>query len=241
MKCIKSIMFSAMMTSSLFSHSTPIVVGVSKTDPPFSAVDASNHYFGFCIDLINEICKRLNEPCQYKAMQVDKQIEQLNNGEFDITFSPSPVSDTETQNYMYTIPYMTSNGEFLTTDPKIKSIEDIKNKRIGALQGSQLDNMLLAYTSKKNITDYPTFPVLLSAVLDNEVDAIIVNVNLAKYLINNKIITFQPVGQPIVLGNGYGFIALKKNADLVKKIDAIILQMENDGTYLSIYNKYFAH
>ncbi|MBI2785551.1 MAG: transporter substrate-binding domain-containing protein [Legionella longbeachae] len=241
MKHFKSLLFIVLLTGSILAYSTPIVVGVAKSTPPYSAVDTKNHYFGFCIDLINEVCKRLNETCEYKAMNVNKQMEQLNNGEFDITFSPSPITDTTAQNYMYSIPYLTSNGVFLTINPQIISIEQIKNKRIGTLQNSHLENILLAYTSQENIKTYPAFPNLLSSVLNNEVDVIIVNANLAKYLANNKIINFQVVGKPIILGNGYGIIALKKNAELIKRINTILLQMENDGTYLFIYNKYFGN
>ncbi|KTC69120.1 Putative ABC transporter arginine-binding protein 2 precursor [Legionella bozemanae] len=80
---------------------------------------------------------------------------------------------------------------------------------------------------------------MIMALLNNDVDAIIMNINMVKYLTINKVMNFQTVGQPIVLGNGYGIVALPKNTDLINRINEILLQIENDGTYTTIYNKYF--
>ncbi|WP_416209957.1 transporter substrate-binding domain-containing protein [Legionella sp. PATHC038] len=80
---------------------------------------------------------------------------------------------------------------------------------------------------------------MIMALLNQEVDAIIMNVNIFKYLTINKVINFQTVGSPIVLGNGYGLITLPKNANLIDRINKVLLEMENDGTYETIYNKYF--
>ena len=77
--------------------------------------------------------------------------------------------------------------------------------------------------------------------MDDEIDAILFNVNIFKYLSNNKIINFLPVGNPINIGNGYGILALKKNTNLINKVNTALLNIKNDGTYEKIYNKYFGH
>lgn len=239
MKLLRHTLFLIILTSNTFAYSTPVVVGVSKSAPPFSAVDGSNHYFGFCVDLMNELCKRLHETCQYKPVTLNNQMDTLASGDIDITFTPAPIPQTVSQNYIYSLPYMTSNGQFLTSSPNIKTIADLKNKRIGTVQESHLHDTLLLYTSKENIKEYPKISLMIMALLNNDVDAIIMNINIFKYLTINKVINFQTVGRPIVLGNGYGIVALPKNVTLIQRINKALLEMENDGTYEVIYNKYF--
>ncbi|MGL5742929.1 MAG: transporter substrate-binding domain-containing protein [Legionella sp.] len=212
MKLIKQIIFIALLMGNVLAYGNPpIVVGVSKFAPPFSAVDTSNHDFGFCVDLINELCKRLNETCKYTPVAFDNLMDKLDDVSVDITFSPSPISQIEEGNYIYSMPYMTSNGQFLTLDANIKSINDIKNKRLGAMQERHLDDTLLLYTSKENIKEYTRVNQLLGALISNAVDAIILKVNLAKYLINNKVRPHpqsrwldggeQPQGLPAISSN----------------------------------------
>ncbi|CAM2734055.1 arginine-binding periplasmic protein [Legionella steigerwaltii] len=239
MKLLRYTLFLFILVSNTLAYGDPIVIGVSKSAPPFSAVGGGNHYFGFCIDLMNEICKRLNETCEYKPITIRNQMDTLNSGGIDITFPPSPIPQTPSPNYIYSLPYMTSNGQFLTMSPDIKTIADIKNKRIGTVQESHLRDTLLLYTSQDNIKEYPKISLMITALLDKDVDVIIMNVNIFKYLTINKVINFQAVGDPIVIGNGYGIVTLPKNDNLINRINKVLLQIENDGTYETIYNKYF--
>lgn len=39
---------------------------------------------------MNEICKRLNETCEYKAVTLQDQMDNLNSGNIDITFPLIP-------------------------------------------------------------------------------------------------------------------------------------------------------
>ncbi|KTD42901.1 transporter substrate-binding domain-containing protein [Legionella parisiensis] len=240
MKLLRHILFLVvLLAGNTPAYTNSIFVGVSRSAPPFSAVDGSNHYFGFCIDLMNEICKRLNTTCEYKPVTMLNQMDELNSGNIDLTFPPGPIPAAASESYIYSLPYMTSDGQFLVNSSNIKTIAELKNKRIGVLKASHLEDTLLPYTSKDNISEYPKISLMIMALLNNDVDAIVMNINMVKYLTINKVMSFQTVGQPITLGNGYGIVALAKNADLVNRINKILLQIENDGTYATIYNKYF--
>ncbi|QLZ70719.1 arginine ABC transporter substrate-binding protein [Legionella sp. PC1000] len=240
MKLLRHILFLVvLLVGNSLAYGDSITVGVSRSAPPFSAVDGHNHYFGFCIELMNEICKRLNVACEYKAITMQNQMDELNSGNIDLTFPPGPIPAATSQNYVYSLPFMISDGQFLTNSSDIKTIADIKNKRIGVVRATHLKDILLRYTSKDNIKEYPKISLMIMALLHDDVDAILMNFDMFKYLTINKVMNFQTVGKPIILGNGYGIIALPKNADLINKINRILLQIENDGTYTTIYNKYF--
>ncbi|STY28862.1 arginine-binding periplasmic protein [Legionella wadsworthii] len=244
MKLKKQIIFITLFCYTLFAYGNQMVVGVLKFAPPFSSVDSENHYFGFSIDLMNEICKRINISCTFKATDLNSQAQDLNNGDIDVTTLPSPLPANGSEDYAFSLPYITSKGQFVALQKStIQSIDDIKNKKIGALQATLFQfNILPIYTPKEKIKTYSKITSLIEAVNNHEVDAALLNENVAKYLLFNKTLDgFQLVGQPIVTGNGYGIISLKKNAPLIDKINKALLEIETDGTYLKIYNKYFGN
>ncbi len=241
MKLFRHIGFIILFISSFLAYGNPLTVGILRFAPPFSSADNNNHYFGFSVDLMDEICKRINETCTYKATDLDTQFKDLDEGVIDITFLPSPLPSTEPTNYIFSLPYISSNGQFMALkSSNINSVDDIKNKKIGALQATFIQyNVLPNYTAKENIKAYSKITSLIEALSNHDIDAALVNASVAKYLLNNTLKGFQLVGKPIVIGNGYGIIALKKNAAVIDKINKALLQIETDGTYLTIYNKYF--
>jgi ABC-type amino acid transport substrate-binding protein len=100
MKRIKYFLFIIVLAYNTFASCQPITVGLSKSLPPFSSIDASNHYFGFCVEIINEICKRLHETCQYRPVALGNQINELVKRNIDITFSPAPIPSIQPQDIL---------------------------------------------------------------------------------------------------------------------------------------------
>lgn len=236
MKLIKYIICFALLMSSIFAYSNTVKVGIVKFVPPFSSVDTSNHYFGFCIDLINEVCKRINTTCEYKAIDPDSMLDELEKGTVDISISSTPISNHLPPEFIFSIPYLTSHGQFITNNPNIKKLSDLQDKKIGTLKDSDLHRILKLYTSDENIKEYDRINDLMEGFTDHSVDALLLNVDILKYLTNNNLINGWTISKSINLGNGYGILTLNKNAELMNKINKAILEIENDGTYEMIYN-----
>ena len=241
MDLVKSLIFLLLICLSTLIHGEDIVVGVVNNEPPYtSALVNGKGYYGFCVDLAEEICSRLKVTCKYKETKFDRQLEDMRNGYFDMTFFPSPITSTKKEDYMYTLPYLLSLGQFITlSDNDINSIKDLENKKIGVLKSSGLKTSFLAnYVSLDNVIEFPDTTHILNALSSHEIDAILINSSVTKYLINN-VGNLKRVGKPVTLGEGYGISLLKSNAELAHKINKILLQMQEDGTYAKLYNKYF--
>lgn len=241
MKCI---VFLALLVSNIWAYGNQLVVGVIKFAPPFvSEINNAGEFYGFCIELMNEVCKRIGDTCQYKATDLGKQLDALRQGTIDVAFLTSPVVPTPNQDYLYSLPYIPSQSQFmvLSSNTTIHSLEEIKGKKIGVLKSSNLKNTFLRqYTSAEQIFEYQGITDLISAINAKRVDTILINSSVSKYIINN-IQNLKIIGQPINIGMGYGVVALKKNARLINQINAALLQMEADGTYEMIYKKYFGY
>jgi ABC-type amino acid transport substrate-binding protein len=253
---MKLIIFLALLiVVNTLAYSKPLHIGVVNFAPPFSSAinlntgktanpnkaNETHHFYGFCIDLMDEICVRIQETCHYKETELgEKQLNDLRKGTIDVTFLTSPVSSTTDKDYIYSLPYIPSRGQFIVPEgSKINSLDDLVGKKIGTFQASALKNTIVAkYTSLKNIKEYTQLTQMLDALNTHQVDALLINASFAKYLMNN-VERLKPIGKPMELGMGYGMIALKHNQALIDQINKALLQIESDGTYTTIYNKYF--
>ncbi|KTD47553.1 transporter substrate-binding domain-containing protein [Legionella quateirensis] len=234
-----------LLCSTVIVYSAPINVGVMGFAPPFStSTDGGKSFYGFHIDLMNELCKRSKLKCAYKATKLADQIKSLNQGTIDLVFSAIPIEKTSTVDFIYSLPYINSDAQFVTlkNNDTINSLKDIKNLTIGVLTSTLYYSFINSqFSSKDVIKQFSTMPDLISALVNKNVDVIILNNNVARFITLNDMRKFKLVGSPIPLGNGYGVLALKKNKKLINKINSALLQMESDGSYLAIYNNYFNH
>ncbi|WP_165485124.1 transporter substrate-binding domain-containing protein [Legionella rowbothamii] len=241
---MKLITFLAFLLGNIFAFGAQVEVGVLRFVPPFaSEVGHTGQFYGFCIELMNEICKRTGNTCTYKATDVDKQLAALRIGNVDIAFLPAPVVLTPNEDYLYSLPYLPSQSQFmiLNSNTTIHSIDDIKGKKIGVLKSNNIKNTVLRkFTAADNIIEYDGINGLVSGITSGQVDALLLNPSVSKYVTNN-VQNLKMIGKPIDIGMGYGIVALKKNAQLINKINAALLQMEADGTYETIYKKYFGY
>ncbi len=239
---MKLIIFLVLFISNIVAYANPIMIGILKFAPPFSSEGTNkNQYTGFCVDLMQEICKRMGQPCQYQGTMPSKQMQELRQGRFDVTFSPSPITPIADSDLVFSQPLIPSMGQFvILKNANIHSVKDLDHEKIGVIKAMALKpNILSHYAPNSSLHEYPTGMELLNALNTHQVNAILVNSSIAKYLIKHDLYNLQQLGEPIDIGMGYGMVALKQNTVLIQKINDILTEMEADGTYLTIYNRYF--
>jgi ABC-type amino acid transport substrate-binding protein len=228
----------------IVAYSATVSVGVVDYAPPFSTLAADGkYYYGFVIELMGKICLRINKQCIYKSVKLGGQFDSLQKGEIDISFLPIPISSEHSEDMIYSLPYLASKGQFLTLEKNnINTLGDIKNSHIGVIKDTLYPILIKSqYASTNTIRKYENSTELFAGLASRDVDVIYVNATVGKYIINNVLQKLKPVGGPISMGEGYAIMALKKNADLIKEINKALLGLETDGTYLTIYNRYFSN
>ncbi|WED41954.1 transporter substrate-binding domain-containing protein [Legionella cardiaca] len=96
-----------------------------------------------------------------------------------------------------------------------------------------------SFNDKNQIIPYNSTPDLLSALAQNKIDVIVLNNAIAHNIVKDILYNFKIVGPSLLLGDGYGIIALPANSEMITKINKSILSIQKDGTYTSIYQKYY--
>jgi ABC-type amino acid transport substrate-binding protein len=226
------------------SFGTTLKVGVGVSGAPIVEKVASEHgpyYFGFCIDLMNTICARINQNCIYKQITLNDQFESLNNGDIDLLILVSPYTPEDLKQYAMSIPYAVSKIQFIALpDSPIDDLTDIKNKKIGVVKNTFYNLLLQSpFHNQNQIIAYKSDSELLTDLMQKKVDVIVLNNVVAYRLKTNDLYNIKFVGKDMPLGEGYGIIALPDKAPLINEISKVILTLQKDGTYVSIYQKYY--
>lgn len=238
---MKKILFILLFISSTILYGKPLIIGLTVA-PPFAVyADNDKHFFGFAIDLMDEICIRAQFECTYVAIPLHDELDQIQKYNVDLAFTPIPITDSSSGKFLFSLPYLISDAQFITLKTStINSIDDLKNMRIGVVTSTFYDLLQSSHYDIGSIQQFTTLTDLLSALGNNTVDAAFINNHIAQFIVNNSLENIKLIGKKIPLGEGYGLLALKTNQDLIDKVNSALISMENDGTYLKIYNLYFS-
>lgn len=224
-------------------HAEKITIGTLPYDPPFEmAADKHDHFYGFDIDLMQEICKRAELDCQFKSMNFEQLFTELLAGKITLAIGAISITEQRQETFLFSLPYLASGGQFMAlTNTPLTAVEGIRNKRVGVERGTLFKALVLEkFHNLVNVIDYATQEELLSALNNKNVDVILLDTGSAKYWVANNGSLFKLVGSSMEIGVGYGIMANKNQTDLINRVNRALLGMENDGSYLRIYSRYFS-
>ncbi|KTD76526.1 transporter substrate-binding domain-containing protein [Legionella waltersii] len=240
---MKIIMFLIVFTTNLVAYGRPIIFGVVNNAPPFSSPSGDGkEFFGFNVDLTNGICDHLNIQCKIIGLPLVQLIPKLDSGEVDVISAPVPIHTNTGDKHIFSLPYLPSEAQILTLrSSNFNKVEDLDGKNVGVLRYTFYDNLSNSkYANMFNLKEYNVAADMGTALLNKQIDAVIINQRSASFIISNMVNNFKTVGNKFTIGEGYAMFALTTNADLIKQINQALLNMENDGSYMNIYNAYFS-
>jgi ABC-type amino acid transport substrate-binding protein len=216
-------------------------VGTTSSFPPFSytATD-SGHLFGFDVELIEQICQRIDSSCEFVVMPYNDLFVELKKGKIDLAVSAIIITPKMKDDFIFSIPYLKSYGRFVTTqESKIKTIAQIRNKKVGTRKDTPFNDAASQLFNKKvKIEVFPVLATLLEALKSKTVDAAFMNNEAAEYWVANSSKAYHFVGEEIAVGNGYVIVGNKKMRKLMPKINGAIHDILTDGTFLKIHKQH---
>lgn len=226
---------------SLSLRAENLIIGTSSFNPPMESLASENGvYTGFEIDLVNEICHRINATCVYKPLPFTGVMQQVAQGKIDLGIDGFFITDERRKYFLFSQPYLQTKAQLFTTvDSDISASNINTGKRIGVEAGTVYQYILSTIYNNIEIVEYDNQPDMLEDLANHEIDLIMFDLIGASYWANTNSKIYRLVGDAIPFGNGYGIMANKNNVELVTRINKALLEMENDGAYLAIYSRYF--
>ena len=218
---MKKLVFLLALVAFQCSFALTLTVGTAPQNPPFGDIaDQQGNFFGFDIDIMMKICNRIHAKCNFKPFTYNDLFSQINNKQIDLAISAIIINSDEKDNFIFTLPYLESNAQFLALKTSsVKSPKNINSKIVGTRRGTLFKDLArLLYQNKIKSIEYPDVASMLDALKNVDVDVILLNSEAAKYWYANNSDLYRLVGTKIPVGDGYAIMANKDNGPLIGPI-----------------------
>ncbi|MDR3290174.1 MAG: transporter substrate-binding domain-containing protein [Rickettsiales bacterium] len=237
----KIIILVLIMLSNVLAAQKELVVGVSAIRPPFMFYDADKNLVGYDYEVMETVAKKLGHKTIYKDMQWDGLIPSLIDGKIDVIASALSVNEERKKKINYSDSY-NRIGSRVTILPSsnIKSINDLKNKKVGVAIGTVQEDIANENADKiGEIVAYNGGDDSFIALQTGKVEALIENgAQVAYHLSVKKIANVKMVGD-LLKPMEMAFGLRKGNDELLKELNKTLAELKKDGTIAKLQKKWF--
>lgn len=220
------------------SSNNTILVGADTTFPPFES-EKNGNVTGFDIAMIKAIAQKEGLTlAPIKTMPFSGIIPGLQGGTIDVGVAGITIKTSRMQTVNFSNAYYKSGLSILVKKgSNIKSLSDLKGKLIATKKAtSSVDYLKQNGFKDSNIKQFDNIDTAYSTLMSGGADAVVfdnpVNINFM-----NSHSNVQIVGG-LLTGEYYGIAVTKKKPDLLKKINAGLAAIQQDGTYAKLFQTY---
>lgn len=214
------------------------------TDPsfvPFEMMDQeTGEMIGFDMEIIAEVAKRAGFEYDLQTMDFNGIIPALQTGNVDIAIAGITITEEREQIVDFSDPYYDSGLRILVREGSdVKELDDLEGLKIGTKIGSTSYDYLMANLEQDDgVTPYPGSSDMYMALMSRAIDAVFYDAPNVGYFARTKGEGKVTTVGPLYEGQQYG-IALVDGSEWVDEVNAALASMKEDGTYKSIYEKWF--
>ena len=210
--------------------------------PPFEFVDANNKIMGFDVDLANALCKEMNATCTFTNQAFDSLIPSLKFRRFDAVMAGMDITPEREKQVLFSQPYYENSALFIAQKGKVADVAALQGKRVGVQNGTTHQKYLTDKQSDITTVPYDSYQNAILDLKNGRIEAVfgdtaVVNEGL-KQNPNLAAVGYQ-VTDKAYFGTGLGIAVRQGNSALQEKFNAALDKVKADGTYKTIYNKWF--
>lgn len=215
-----------------------LTVGVSADNPPYEFMQ-NGQIVGFDIDLINAMGERLGKKIVIKNFDFSGLLAALVSKNIDIAISGLTVTEEREKHVSFSIPYMTTKVSILyRLEDNLRGIDDLQNKVIGVQLGTTWGIIANDLSKKINIkiSHLSNNLMLVEELRAKVIDAIILEELQSQKFIENN----QGLASFLLKEFSSEFaVAMAKNSELIKEINKVIKDLEEEGELERLEKKWF--
>jgi polar amino acid transport system substrate-binding protein len=198
---------------------------------------------GFDIDMMDLVAKKLGvtQTVVDTPFEGIKSGQDLNTGKCDIAAAGMTIKPERAKVIDFSVPYFNATQALLIRKGGgYSSLESFKGKKLGVQSGTTGKD----FVASKKVADltpseFEDLATLQQALATNQIDGAVNDLPVWTDYIKKNPGKFE-VGAEFNTGEQYGF-GVKKggNPELLKTVDGVITAAKSDGTYNTIYEKWF--
>ncbi len=195
---------------------------------------------GFDVEIGNEICKRMGVTPKPVTNPWETIIQGLKSKKYDVILGSMAITDKRKEQVSFSRPYYRSGAQiFVKNDNNtIKSKDDLKDKKIGVVKASTFKDIAVKLTEPDKVVGYGSDVIALQDLTTGRIDAVITDKVVGLSAMNENDLAIKDVAEPLYQDE-MGIAVRKDDSQLLKKINAALNEMIEDGTYEKISRKWF--
>ena len=230
---------------------TAINVGVNAEFEPFVYMDADGNLAGFDIDLMNALSTAAGFEIVYVGTAFDTIFDSLVAGDFDAAISAITITEPRrekvdfSETYFATaqmpLRYMASGQGIavLTETMDINGLEDLTPEKAVGVKRGTTGARFVADESAAQVAVFLEAEPALQAVVAGDVDAAVLDIPVIMSFIKANPNAAIKISAGPLTEEEYGIAVNKARPDVLAALNGALAQIEGDGTYDAIFQKWF--
>ena len=225
-----------------------ITIGFDNTFVPMGFEEKNGQYTGFDIDLVQAVSEKLGFKVQFQPIDWDMKETELQNGTIDAIWNGYSATDERREKVAFSIPYMENQQVLVAKKSKqIRSVEDMKNKTLGAQAGSSgyLDfeaqpDLLKNRVKDQKANQYQSFNEALIDLKNDRIDALLIDRVYANYYLQSEgILNDYNVFSAGFESESFAVGVRPADKKLLQALNQAFVQLYQEGKFQEISQKWF--
>jgi cystine transport system substrate-binding protein len=209
-------------------------IGLEGTFPPFNSKAPSGELVGYDVDIAKAVAAKLGVKPEFVTTEWSGIIAGLQANKFDVIVNQVGITDARKPAYTYSAAQLIQRKD---DTRQFKSLDDLKGKKLGVGLGTNYMDMAKSVPGI-DVKTYPGAPEYLRDLAAGRLDAALNDRLMLAYLMKNSQLPLR-TGATLAAGNPSGIPFKKGNPKFAKAIDDAMTQLEADGTFSKISDKWF--
>lgn len=221
-------------------------IGMDATYPPFESVDPSGKIVGFEVEYSNELCARMKVTCTFQNQDWDGVIPALLGNKFDVILSAMNETPARAKLVLFSSVYF-ATAPVWAAQASNKSDDTspaaMKGKVIGTQSSTVFSNFVSTKYPGAELKQYPGGDEPFADLANGRLDYVVSDILVAQKFMEKtpgccRIVKEIPRDSEI-FGPGVAAAFRPSDTDLAKMFDKAIADVQADGTFKKIADKYF--
>ncbi|MGL5123320.1 MAG: basic amino acid ABC transporter substrate-binding protein [Fusobacteriaceae bacterium] len=224
------------VVASISVYGKTLYVGTNAEFEPFEYLE-NGKIVGFDIELIEEIAKILKIDIKMENMAFDGLLPALQMKKVDIVIAGMTASEVRKQFVGFSEPYFTAKQVLLVKEgSSIKSLDDLKNKKVGAVLGYTGD-LMVSKINEITVERVSSTAAAIMGLKNEKSEAVILDFAPAQNFVKKnkglKIVTLDTQDEE------YAIATRKDDTELLANINSALKELKENGVFDKLLFKYF--
>lgn len=231
-----------------YQQQNSITVGFDNTFVPMGYEEKNGQYAGFDIELAKLVSEKLGIQVYFQPIDWDMKETELQNGTIDVIWNGYSATDERREKVAFTIPYMQNTQVIVSKkSSNIRSVEDMKDKVLGAQTGSSgyLDfeaqpELLKNHVKNNDADQYQSFNEALIDLKNDRIDALLIDRVYANYyLASEGIMDDYEIFPAGFESESFAVGVRKSDKTLQEQLNQAFVALYQEGKFQEISQKWF--